>query len=212
MVFLVGTSTFGKGSVQELIPVKNGCALKLTTMLYFLPDDESIQAKGIKPDFVIKPKTIPADEIKWIQELFGQETALKHHITVKEVDKVLGRETKEPDSKEKKKQEEQVEPEQESIELSPDSLSIEQEGTKSKQEDFGDKKDIKGKDKEKSWKEREKEELALDVQVQACVNMINLLYFAKINNSKIIDTREKTLSFLKSNYLTDEPAKIEKIK
>ena len=85
MVFLVGTSTFGKGSVQELIPIKNGCALKVTTMLYYLPDGVSIQARGIKPDFTVKPKFVPVDEMKWVNELYGKETALKNHITVEEV-------------------------------------------------------------------------------------------------------------------------------
>ena len=47
IVFLVGTPTFGKGSVQELIPIKNGCALKVTSMLYYLPDDKTIQAERI---------------------------------------------------------------------------------------------------------------------------------------------------------------------
>ena len=91
MVFLVGTPTFGKGSVQEVIPISNGCALKLTTMLYYLPNQQSIQATGIKPDFLIKPKIIPSDEIKWINELYGKETSLKHHITVKEVDENNGK-------------------------------------------------------------------------------------------------------------------------
>lgn len=85
MVFLVGTSTFGKGSVQEVIPISNGCALKLTTMLYFLPNNISIQAKGIIPDFLVKPKHIPADEMQWVQELYGKETSLNHHISIDEV-------------------------------------------------------------------------------------------------------------------------------
>ena len=79
-VFLVGTETFGKGSVQEVIPVSGGCALKLTVNLYYLPDDSCLQAKGIKPDFTVHPKAVPKEEIQWIKELYGKETSLKHHI------------------------------------------------------------------------------------------------------------------------------------
>lgn len=81
MVFLIGTQSFGKGSVQEVMPISNGCALKLTTMLYYLPGDVSIQATGIEPDFTINPKFVPTDEIKWVSDMFGKESSLKNHIT-----------------------------------------------------------------------------------------------------------------------------------
>lgn len=47
---IIGTNTFGKGSVQSIIPINYGRALKLTTSLYFTPDDRVIQKKGIAPD------------------------------------------------------------------------------------------------------------------------------------------------------------------
>lgn len=84
MVFLIGTTTFGKGSVQKVIPISNGCALKLTTMLYYLPDESTIQASGIKPDFTIKPKITPEEEVKWVTEFYGTESSLKNHITLEE--------------------------------------------------------------------------------------------------------------------------------
>jgi carboxyl-terminal processing protease len=83
-VFLVGMESFGKGSVQEVIPLSNGCALKLTTMLYYLPDGKSIQPFGIKPDFVIKPKITPEEDLKWLKEFYGTETSLNRHITREE--------------------------------------------------------------------------------------------------------------------------------
>jgi carboxyl-terminal processing protease len=46
---VVGTTTFGKGLVQEVEHLSNGGELKLTTAHYYLPDGETIQAKGIKP-------------------------------------------------------------------------------------------------------------------------------------------------------------------
>jgi carboxyl-terminal processing protease len=51
---LVGTRTFGKGSVQNIVDLPDGTAMKLTTALYFTPSGTSIQAKGIEPDVFIE--------------------------------------------------------------------------------------------------------------------------------------------------------------
>jgi carboxyl-terminal processing protease len=51
---VVGVETFGKGSVQTVMPLRNGAALRLTTSLYFTPSGRSIQAKGIEPDIVVE--------------------------------------------------------------------------------------------------------------------------------------------------------------
>lgn len=56
---IVGTKSFGKGSVQTLLPVDNESAIKLTTALYYTPSGKSIQAKGIEPDVVISDIKIP---------------------------------------------------------------------------------------------------------------------------------------------------------
>jgi carboxyl-terminal processing protease len=50
---VAGRTTFGKGSVQTLLPLNNGAAIKLTTALYYTPSGRSIQAEGIKPDIII---------------------------------------------------------------------------------------------------------------------------------------------------------------
>lgn len=50
---VVGTKSFGKGSVQVLLPLTNGGAIKLTTARYYTPSGRSIQAKGIEPNIVI---------------------------------------------------------------------------------------------------------------------------------------------------------------
>lgn len=47
---IVGTQTFGKGSVQTIIPLPDGAGLRMTTATYYTPDDRSIQALGITPD------------------------------------------------------------------------------------------------------------------------------------------------------------------
>ncbi len=51
---VLGTQTFGKGSVQTILPLNNNTAIKLTTARYYTPSGRSIQAKGIEPDFVIE--------------------------------------------------------------------------------------------------------------------------------------------------------------
>jgi carboxyl-terminal processing protease len=51
---LLGTQTFGKASVQVVIPLEDGSALKLTTAKYYTPSGSSIQAKGIVPDIVVE--------------------------------------------------------------------------------------------------------------------------------------------------------------
>lgn len=79
-VFLVGTKTFGKGSVQEVIPLSNDCALKLTTALYYLPNDQCIQNIGINPDFEIKPRFSITKDMQWFTENFGRESSLKNTI------------------------------------------------------------------------------------------------------------------------------------
>jgi carboxyl-terminal processing protease len=53
---IIGTQTFGKGSVQSVIPLSDGSALRLTTARYYTPKEISIQATGITPDIVVKPE------------------------------------------------------------------------------------------------------------------------------------------------------------
>jgi carboxyl-terminal processing protease len=57
---LVGTRSFGKGSVQTLIPLADKGALRLTTARYYTPSGRSIQATGIEPDYLVEPE-LPAD-------------------------------------------------------------------------------------------------------------------------------------------------------
>ncbi|OEY65552.1 S41 family peptidase [Marinobacter sp. X15-166B] len=52
---VMGTQSFGKGSVQTVIPLDDTHAIKMTTARYFTPDGRSIQAKGIRPDIEVKP-------------------------------------------------------------------------------------------------------------------------------------------------------------
>ncbi|GGD51643.1 C-terminal processing peptidase-3. Serine peptidase. MEROPS family S41A [Pseudoxanthomonas indica] len=54
---VVGSRTFGKGSVQTVLPLDNGDSVKLTTARYYTPSGKSIQARGIVPDVDLKPET-----------------------------------------------------------------------------------------------------------------------------------------------------------
>ena len=55
---VMGTRSFGKGSVQTVLPLTNERALKLTTARYFTPSGRSIQAEGIIPDIVVEPSKV----------------------------------------------------------------------------------------------------------------------------------------------------------
>lgn len=59
---VVGTQTFGKGSVQTILPIDAKSALKLTTARYFTPAGRSIQAKGITPDIIVEDATLSGKE------------------------------------------------------------------------------------------------------------------------------------------------------
>jgi carboxyl-terminal processing protease len=59
---IVGTTTFGKGSVQSVIPLKGGYGIKLTIARYYTPNGRSIQNKGIEPDVVLKDFEITEKE------------------------------------------------------------------------------------------------------------------------------------------------------
>ncbi len=74
---IMGTQTFGKGSVQTILPLGNGTAIKLTTARYFTPSGQSIQAKGITPDIIVEDATI---ETKQSSPLMRKEADLKNRL------------------------------------------------------------------------------------------------------------------------------------
>ncbi|HEU5338942.1 MAG TPA: S41 family peptidase [Sulfuricaulis sp.] len=59
---IMGTKSFGKGSVQTIVPVSNGAALKITTARYYTPNGRSIQASGIVPDIITEEAKITKSE------------------------------------------------------------------------------------------------------------------------------------------------------
>ncbi|MEQ8230531.1 MAG: S41 family peptidase [Gammaproteobacteria bacterium] len=79
---VMGRQTFGKGSVQTILPMNNKAALKLTTARYYTPSGRSIQAEGIKPDIVI-------DKLKLAQRKGGEvvkEANLARHLVNTELE------------------------------------------------------------------------------------------------------------------------------
>lgn len=73
---LVGERTFGKGSVQTIMPLSDGSAVKLTIALYYTPNGRSIQAEGIEPD--IDLPFVPAQEDNAERDDFREANLSKH--------------------------------------------------------------------------------------------------------------------------------------
>lgn len=75
---IMGTQSFGKGSVQTILPLGNGTGIKLTTARYFTPSGRSIQAKGITPDIVVEEGTVVGNSEA---DGFGvREADLENHL------------------------------------------------------------------------------------------------------------------------------------
>lgn len=74
---IMGTQSFGKGSVQTILQLGNGTAIKLTTARYYTPAGRSIQAKGIVPDIVVEDPATASQE----SGLNLREADLEHHLT-----------------------------------------------------------------------------------------------------------------------------------
>jgi len=84
---ILGTQTFGKGSVQTIFSLKDGSGLRLTTARYYTPSGRSIQAKGIVPDIIVKP-SLPDEEKAAPPKQQPTEKDLERHLNdVKEKEK-----------------------------------------------------------------------------------------------------------------------------
>ncbi|MBW1892441.1 MAG: S41 family peptidase [Deltaproteobacteria bacterium] len=85
---ILGTTSFGKGSVQTVKPLKDGSGLKLTIARYYTPSGHSIQAKGIVPDIVLKKMILEEDEVDVVEDIYFKEKDLKNHLeAVPDLDK-----------------------------------------------------------------------------------------------------------------------------
>ena len=87
---IMGVRSFGKGSVQSIIPLGDGSALRLTTARYYTPNGKSIQAVGIQPDIVVyQAKIIPENT-----GVSLRESNLLHHLNNPELKKLLSKNKK----------------------------------------------------------------------------------------------------------------------
>lgn len=77
---ILGTKSFGKGSVQTVLPLDNKTGIKLTTALYYTPSGTSIQAQGIVPDIVVQELDVPKDAIKKADLTGYSEADLSGHL------------------------------------------------------------------------------------------------------------------------------------
>jgi carboxyl-terminal processing protease len=153
--------------VQEVIPVSNNCAVKLTTSLYYLPDETTIQGVGIEPDFVIEKTYPPTKQVTWFTANYGREKAYSNHIRARE---------KDPKDKDQ------------------------------------DKKDGKKDDTKKRWIDRAKTMVQTDNQLRETISLINLLNTAYTHCPDGVCNRDKAISFLKKNHLTNDEIVIEEVK
>lgn len=77
---ILGTTSFGKGSVQSVEKLRDGYGLKLTIARYYTPSGRSIQAKGIQPDIVVKRRVIGKEDMDDISEGVLKEKDLQNHL------------------------------------------------------------------------------------------------------------------------------------
>jgi len=95
---IIGEKTFGKGSVQIILPVTNEEAIKLTIARYYLPSGRTIQAVGVEPDLIVEAGKVPHYE----NEFSLKEADLKKHLQ-SELKKVDGEEKSSDKEKSDKK-------------------------------------------------------------------------------------------------------------
>ena len=77
---ILGTTSFGKGSVQTVETLRDGSGLKLTIARYYTPNDRSIQAKGIEPDIYLKHRRLDPTETSRREEGLLKEKDLENHL------------------------------------------------------------------------------------------------------------------------------------
>ena len=77
---ILGTASFGKGSVQTVETLRDGSGLKLTIARYYTPNGRSIQAKGIEPDIYLKHRVLDPSESKGKEDGLLKEKDLENHL------------------------------------------------------------------------------------------------------------------------------------
>lgn len=91
---IMGTQSFGKGSVQTVIPMQDDTGLKLTTALYFTPSGRSIQADGIKPDVELSNYVLSRGDETFASLMLREKDLSGHLNNTKEIQETVVEETK----------------------------------------------------------------------------------------------------------------------
>ena len=104
---ILGTTSFGKGSVQSVETLRDGYGLKLTIARYYTPSGRSIQAKGIEPDIIVRRRFIDKEEMDYIDEGFIKEKDLQNHLEA--VPEKSQKEPPEADEKKERHQKREIE-------------------------------------------------------------------------------------------------------
>ena len=84
---IMGTQSFGKGSVQTILPITSRTAIKITTARYYTPNGRSIQAKGITPDIIVKNLELTDPK----ENIMMKESDLKGHLENTDKDQLEGK-------------------------------------------------------------------------------------------------------------------------
>lgn len=87
---LLGTKTFGKGSVQTVVPLEDGSAIRLTTAKYFTPSNRCIHKVGISPDIVVKVPAMPPKEVWEVKEKEEEEEEVYDDQLARAIDLLKG--------------------------------------------------------------------------------------------------------------------------
>ncbi len=110
---IMGTKSFGKGSVQTVIPLQGHGAIRLTTSRYYTPSGRSIQAEGITPDIVVEPAKLEFDTKD--SKKFYSEASLRKHLTKGDEKKADKHEAAQEERKATKKQDAGIKAEEQSL-------------------------------------------------------------------------------------------------
>ncbi|NNL78309.1 MAG: S41 family peptidase [Desulfobacterales bacterium] len=100
---ILGTTSFGKGSVQTVETLRDGAGLKLTIARYYTPSGNSIQAKGIQPDILLKHRRLDAEEDQGREEGLLKEKDLANHLEAEPDDEADSDAESEKESQKKSK-------------------------------------------------------------------------------------------------------------
>lgn len=156
---IVGTQSFGKGSVQTVIPLSNGGAVKLTTALYYTPNDRSIQAQGIVPDVEVKDEN---------RKFESREANLGGHLS----NPLGGKEVKgELTGSQKKTAAPAQATDSKSVNQNSENATDRDGAKDTKTSNISNNKDSKKKDNE-DWLEKRVPNPAKDVQLKAALDLV----------------------------------------